>query len=409
MWIVGYTFFNLTSAPKAGQPNNAEVWLKNWGLVGEKFHFSMRFDFNFLGYLWHLHFHHWLYLLLSSIFLYLIRHSNIFTLHMTTYWVVQSFCLGGCCQGLKYEDWSHCLTARKADSEGICRGAKETKKTTIKVATVNSCTASPSRKSLYVRLILLLVVTLPPQSTVSSLLFCVPSVPSQQFHKYLARNHRIQTLLEQTPDLTPAESAELLGLQSKPDTYNVTNFTPSHLNFKKYHNEIFSNLTSASSLLFYLDGPTASTTLHLLNTSHPPQNLYTANYSPTTSSHLSTLLPNSYHGPASTVLSTTLSSIPFSGAYLDLCTGQISKILSLLSCLLPRISVGEEFVLGVTITNASPCGKSLCNRVIEMEQFIFKQGWEKVERVFDEGEKWGVEGGWGEDGGVVCLWYVLER
>ena len=44
-----------------------------------------------------------------------------------------------------------------------------------------------------------------------------------------------------------------------------------------------------------------------------------------------------------------------------------------------------------------------------MEQFIFKQVWEKVERVFDEGEKWGVEGGWGEDGGVVCLWYVLER
>ena len=28
MWIVGYAFFNLTSAPKAGQPNNAEVWLK---------------------------------------------------------------------------------------------------------------------------------------------------------------------------------------------------------------------------------------------------------------------------------------------------------------------------------------------------------------------------------------------
>ena len=169
------------------------------------------------------------------------------------------------------------------------------------------------------------------------------------------------------------------------------------------------HLTSPSSLLFYLDGPTASTTLHLLNNSHPPQNLYTANYSPTTSSHLSTLLPNSYHGPASTVLSTTLSSIPFSGAYLDLCTGKISKMLPLLSCLLPRVSVGEKFVLGVTITNASPCGKSLFNRVIEMEQFIFKQGWEKVERVFDDGEKWGVEGGGGEDGGGVCLWYVLER
>mmetsp|Transcript_14368 Transcript_14368/g.26440 ORF Transcript_14368/g.26440 Transcript_14368/m.26440 type:complete len:201 (+) Transcript_14368:304-906(+) len=129
MWIVGYAFFNKTSAPKAGQPNNAELWLKNWGLVSEKFHFSLRFDFHFLGYLWHLHFHHWLYLLLCSMFLYLIRHSNIFTLHMTTYWGVQSFCLGGSCQGLKYEDWSHCLTARKADSEEEGKGAKGTKKT----------------------------------------------------------------------------------------------------------------------------------------------------------------------------------------------------------------------------------------------------------------------------------------
>ncbi|GMH66541.1 hypothetical protein TL16_g04454 [Triparma laevis f. inornata] len=117
MFVIGYVGFNKTSAKKAGQPNQAEVWLKNWGLVGEKFHFSLTFDFRVGGYAWHLHFHHWLYLLCLSAVFYLIRHSNLFQMHMTSYWGAQSFCLGGCCQGLKYEDWSHCLTARKIVEE----------------------------------------------------------------------------------------------------------------------------------------------------------------------------------------------------------------------------------------------------------------------------------------------------
>ena len=237
-------------------------------------------------------------------------------------------------------------------------------------------------------------------------LFCTP--PSQHLHKSLARNHRIQTLLS-SPTLTPAESAELVGLQSKPDTYDITQFTPRHLRFKKYHNEVFSNLTSSSSVLFFLDGPTACITRHLLLNSHPPENLYTANYSPSTSSHLSTLLPNSFQGTAEHVLSTRLSDVPFDGAYLDLCTGTISKVLPLLYLLFPRVTSKKKFVLGITLTNASPCGKSLVNRIIELDRCVFKGGFRKIERVFDEGEKWGVEGGWGEDGGVVCLWYILER
>ena len=107
-FLVGYTSYSRTSAKSAGEPNQAEVWLKNAGLVSDSFSFSLNFDVGPL----HVHLHHWLYLLIINFIVFLSKDAGFFRKHMSIYWAIISLCFGGACQGLIYDDWKNCFRWR---------------------------------------------------------------------------------------------------------------------------------------------------------------------------------------------------------------------------------------------------------------------------------------------------------
>jgi hypothetical protein len=129
-FAIGYFFWQLTSAPGTGQPNNAEKWLKQMGLVGESFGFSLKTAF-LLGlhldenrgpkskYIVSIHLHHWFYLLVINFCIFLFRHHWFFLEHRLIYWAIIAANMGGVAQGLKYADWSNVLSV-----EAVVKGSR---------------------------------------------------------------------------------------------------------------------------------------------------------------------------------------------------------------------------------------------------------------------------------------------
>ncbi|GMH91482.1 hypothetical protein TL16_g12071 [Triparma laevis f. inornata] len=242
----------------------------------------------------------------------------------------------------------------------------------------------------------------PVSSSYSLPLFTTNARNNQLIHKSNARQSRLEHLTSQS-DLNSTERLELTGLRARGDTYNSSLFTETHVHFKNLHNTIFSTLTNIDDTLFYLDGPQSTTTRHLLATGYDNDKLYTANYFGETVAELKRLIPNVFEGSASEVLKSL--DVNFDGYYLDSCTGSTSKIIEILNTITfnkPRT------VLGITLTNSSPDGSSIINRVIELNQWLYSQDGVKVESVCDEPRRWGVEGEVKfEDEGVVVLWWVV--
>ena len=134
-FVVGFLFFHFTSAPSAGKPNNAEKWLKEWGLVpgGTKSDFGFSMNGKFLigvgldkydnpktSYVVNFHLHHWVYLIGTNTLCFLIRKSSFFAQHRLVYWAMIAGGFGGITQGLKYEDWDHVLfVTRKAEKKSV--------------------------------------------------------------------------------------------------------------------------------------------------------------------------------------------------------------------------------------------------------------------------------------------------
>lgn len=112
---LGYAWFHFTSAPGAGKPNAADVWLKERGIVGQDFCFSMagslKLGWGSIG--WHLH--HWVFLLLLNALCFSTRHMGFFTRHRSVYWMVIAFNFGGASQGLKYADYNNVLYVKTGD------------------------------------------------------------------------------------------------------------------------------------------------------------------------------------------------------------------------------------------------------------------------------------------------------
>lgn len=118
--LISFCFFTLTSAPATGQPNIIEHVLYYLHTTYQrarsrsatstvhthtdepykpqmKRSVSLRFTVRS----YHLHVHHWLYLsLLYTAALLFIPSSSVHIQHLIAGW-----CIGGICQGLKYDDW----------------------------------------------------------------------------------------------------------------------------------------------------------------------------------------------------------------------------------------------------------------------------------------------------------------
>ena len=110
------THFARRSAKSAGQPNQAEVWLKNKGYVSENFHFSMKWDVTlFSRWTINIHFHHWLYCaIMIFVVNFLETRTNIGSDisedigDFVMGWLY-GMGTGGVSQGLSYSDWTHCV------------------------------------------------------------------------------------------------------------------------------------------------------------------------------------------------------------------------------------------------------------------------------------------------------------
>jgi hypothetical protein len=80
---------------------------------------QMSISLRFTLYNFHIHLHHWVYLLIICLFLFL--EQTYFAEHAASssvYSFASAFCLGGSVQGLKYADWSHVIWRRQREQQG---------------------------------------------------------------------------------------------------------------------------------------------------------------------------------------------------------------------------------------------------------------------------------------------------
>lgn len=144
-FLLSFLFFTLTSAPATGHPNTIEHLIH---LLPTLHHpttaltphntpptlpptcsVSLRFTL----YDYHCHVHHWLYCLFFYTVSWLLFVVSLHPLVSSAssdsgggsgsgrwwYDVLAGWCLGGVCQGLKYDDWSHVLWRREAEQHTL--------------------------------------------------------------------------------------------------------------------------------------------------------------------------------------------------------------------------------------------------------------------------------------------------
>lgn len=89
------------------------------GTVGGKASWmQMSISLRFTLYNFHIHLHHWVYLLIVCLFLFL--EQTYWAEHAASYPIyafASAFCLGGSVQGLKYADWSHVIWRKQREQQ----------------------------------------------------------------------------------------------------------------------------------------------------------------------------------------------------------------------------------------------------------------------------------------------------
>jgi hypothetical protein len=99
--LFGYLFYCYTSSPKENEPNKFDQWISKKS--GKNVNTSLKYKIIFKNWAIYIHIHHWLYLLITLIFI-----KNIY---------IQAFIIGGIIQGItNYRDFYKVLRFRKFES-----------------------------------------------------------------------------------------------------------------------------------------------------------------------------------------------------------------------------------------------------------------------------------------------------
>jgi superfamily II DNA or RNA helicase len=212
--------------------------------------------------------------------------------------------------------------------------------------------------------------------------------------KLLLAAERITYLLN-TPTPTVAESKELdammddederhKGQTSVVDTYNDQGeCSVEHTRWKEDMNQVFLTLLQRFHNplcgpqplhLVYLDGKQLGTTHALRKWVQPCSPvLHVANDSSATADAIkaSGLVDYVSHSSINDALDNEWKTVPFSGAYIDLCTGTVQTLLATLKRLFNSDrKIVCPFVLGYTLTARDPHGQAMDLRVLSMRKWL---------------------------------------
>jgi hypothetical protein len=236
-------------------------------------------------------------------------------------------------------------------------------------------------------------------------------------HKNQGRLRRIESL-QQQPELSREQGAELAGLQSKGDPFDASLFAAAHIDFKAQHNHAFGVLANSAAErscstphVFYLDGQDGATSNALLQAGFDPEHLNVANEYQETIEALEQQygLTQCHVGRAEKVL-VNLKEIPFVGAYLDGCGGTTGPVIEMVEALLTG-KLATTMCIGFTLTNADPSGRSLVDRIQDVTRACKDLAQAKnysMSHVGDDPKRFGVDPMRQYDTTTTC-WLWLEQ
>lgn len=184
------------------------------------------------------------------------------------------------------------------------------------------------------------------------------------------RHRRMESLMEKADHRTRNESRELQSLKQLGDPYDASLFGSDHIAFKQSHNQAFCDLVqhflAADGPLIYLDGADGATTRLLLESGIAKENLHVANEWSDTVDRLKGFDICVHCGK---LQSMDCSQIACVGAYLDGCGGDTEPIINMVDTILTG-KIAPKMVLGFTLTNAEPTGRSLVDRVQDVTRHV---------------------------------------
>ncbi len=225
----------------------------------------------------------------------------------------------------------------------------------------------------------------------------------------------------------PEEVSELNGMLAKGDSYDVSQFTTEHQQFKAAHNVVLAKLLywCSGGNVFVLDGEDGGSSRSLIEESGiAPSRIYVANRHKQSVDSLveKALLPasNIILARAEDALQTdgALGSnrISFSCFYLDACGGQTSPLIRMIQGALGKPSGDNEeakrMAIGFSILGGGKDSRSLFDKEMEVVRaavLMAKRRGMVVSHVGDDPRRYGVSEKLRKvEGGTLTTWLALE-
>lgn len=263
--------------------------------------------------------------------------------------------------------------------------------------------------------------------------------------KAVRREARID-VLEKSRSRTPAENAELKGLNEKStvfeEQYDPALFSPEHAEFKQQHNRAFGKLVqyiqnkqhgAEPVNVFFLDGPDAGTAMSLHTEAGIPMNqLFVANRHASTCQvlretywtvveHYSTTTENVVHNSAAAALGDEFRNVPFGAYYFDGCGGHVPMILEMIEAAFASSSSSSSSPTNITNNIRRPMvigfsvlggGRDIVDKETSILRAIVqlaKPNGLQVRHVMDDPFHYGVDPSLSKlQGGTFTSWVVLE-
>lgn len=249
---------------------------------------------------------------------------------------------------------------------------------------------------------------------------------NQRMQRAVARQNRI----DRATSLAPRE---LAGLLSRGDTYNASDFSASHKQFKHAHNLIFVHLALrlGPGSVFYLDGADGASTAALRQAGLSHEDLYVANVFADTCvalrdpphglSHVAHMRAEHalHHAADAHTQVGCFGRVPFCAVYLDGCGGSPLPLQRMVAALFHerrRHINPAALAIGLTLTDADPSGRSQADReqdvLSDAARACRAQGY-AMTRLADEPERFGLDRGClprrSAEGGTLTTWIVCTR
>jgi hypothetical protein len=211
--------------------------------------------------------------------------------------------------------------------------------------------------------------------------------------------------LQQLPQRTTSQDAELEGLQSKAfvEQYDSSSFSASHAQFKERHNHVFAQLcrycgcnAASERNVFYLDGPDAGTTSALVSSGVPIECCHVANRHESTCNALREFgLSHVAHTSAQQALENggDFYDVCFGAYYFDGCGGHPPIIIDMLNAALDDkrnlAAVDLPIGIGISIVGGN---RDVVDKELNIAQALVrlaKMHGLRVEHVLDDCERYG--------------------